>query len=131
MKSVRPHKNLIVWKESIQLVKSMYKLSKQLPDNERFGIISQLQRASVSVAANIAEGAARNTTKEFLRFLHIANGSLSEVDTLLVIVLELGYVKNEAYSEQEKQLDKIGALLNGLIRKLRSQLLPNPITSSQ
>ena len=85
------HKNLEVWKKSINLVVNVYKISGAFPKTEKYGLISQIQRAVVSVPSNIAEGAARNSTKEYIRFLSIAQGSLSELETQLIISEKLGY----------------------------------------
>ena len=110
----RPHKNLEVWKESIQLIKMIYSLSLNLPADEKFGLISQLKRASVSVAANIAEGAARQSDKEFYQFLSISSGSLSELDTLIEVLCELNLITIESKNDAIIQLSKVTALLNGL-----------------
>ena len=89
------HKDLDVWKESIDLVLEIYAISKSLPSEEKFGLMSQMKRSAVSVPSNIAEGAARSSTKEFLRFLDIANGSLSELETQLIIVNKLNLFDTE------------------------------------
>ena len=86
------HKDLEVWKRSIKLVLNIYKLMNQLPSDEKFGLISQMRRSAVSVPSNIAEGAGRNSTREFIRFIDIANGSLSELETQLIIIEELGFI---------------------------------------
>lgn len=119
---MRPHKNLLVWKESVSFVQEIYKLTNQLPDTEKFGLISQLRRASVSIPTNISEGAARSTKKEFLYFLYISSGSLSEVDTLLTISENLEYISKTDLENCEKKMGTISSLLNGLIRKLKSEI---------
>lgn len=119
MKTGRPHKKLLVWQEAINLVKLNYALCKKLPDDEKFGIISQLKRASVSVPTNIAEGAARNTDKEFLHFLVIANGSLSEIDTLLTVIIELNYLTEAELAPHFEKLDRVSALLHGLSKSIK------------
>ena len=83
--SEKPHKRLIVWQKAMDAVEEMYRLTEHFPSEERFGLVSQMRRASVSIATNIAEGAARQTTKERLQFLFISRGSLSELDTQLEI----------------------------------------------
>ncbi len=88
------HRDLNVWKESIKLVKKAYTLSADFPTSEQFGLTSQFRRAVVSIPSNIAEGCGRNSDKELIRFCWIAMGSLSEVDTQLVIAKELGYVND-------------------------------------
>jgi four helix bundle protein len=120
MKSSRPHKSLLVWQESIQLVINIYAITDQLPPEEKFGLISQMKRASVSIPANIAEGAARKGNKEFIQFLHIASGSLSELDTLKGIIFRLKYINEKTNTELEEQMDKVSALLQGLINKRNS-----------
>ncbi len=113
-KGVRPHKNLEVWKESIQLIKMIYNLCVSLPAEEKFGLISQLKRASVSVSANIAEGAARQTEKEFHQFLSIASGSLSEIDALIEVIFELNLIQPRYKDEIINKINKVSALLSGL-----------------
>ena len=88
-KVARTHEDLEVWRCSILVVKGVYLLSAQLPPHEMFGLTNQLRRAAVSIPANIAEGAARGYTKDFLRFLGVAQGSLAELQTHLVLVKEI------------------------------------------
>ena len=116
---MRPHRKLIAWQESIEMVKRIYVITASFPETEKFGIVSQLRRAAVSVSCNIAEGAARNTKKEFRNFLYISSGSASEVDTLLFISKELGYLVEFEFNKLEYLNDKIAALLNGLIRSIK------------
>ena len=115
----KPHKNLEVWKLSVDFVKDIYTLTTNFPDEEKFGIISQLRRAVVSIPTNIAEGAARSTKKEFRNFLYIASGSLSEIDTLLTISKELGFIKESQLDALNEKLVKIDIMLDGLIKKLK------------
>ena len=117
---MRPHKKLIVWQRAISLVKIIYQTVNKFPESEKYGLISQLKRAAISVPANISEGAARSTQKEFLYFLHISSGSLSEVDTLLTISKELEMINESEMGLLEKELDDIASMLNGLIRKLKN-----------
>ena len=84
------HTELQVWKRSMELVEEVYRLTATLPQSEKYGIISQMNRAAISIPSNIAEGAGRNTLKEYLRFLHIATGSASELETLLQLTKRLG-----------------------------------------
>jgi four helix bundle protein len=119
---MRPHKNLLAWKDAIELVEAVYKLSINFPESEKFGLTSQLRRAVVSIPTNIAEGAARNTKKEFIQFLYISSGSLSEVDTLITIASNLNYIKKDELEVITKKMDKISSLLNGLIKKLKMDI---------
>ena len=85
----KPHKRLECWKKGIQISKEIYRITDCFPKVEQFGLTSQMRRASVSIPSNIAEGAARHTSKEFTQFLYNAQGSLSELDTQLTIALEI------------------------------------------
>ena len=122
------HKDLAVWKESIKLVKEVYLLLKDFPSYEQFGICSQMRRAAVSVPSNIAEGAGRNSDKELVRFCYIAQGSLSELETQLIISAELGYIKSN--NEIFNQLSIVRKILSGYItylnNKLKKQSSSNP-----
>ncbi len=86
------HKDLEVYKLSLDLVEDIYKLTKSFPASENFGLTSQLRRAAVSLPSNIAEGSTRGSTKDFIRFLNIASGSLTEIETQLVIAERIGYI---------------------------------------
>ena len=120
MKTTRPHKNLKAWQESMILVTEIYKLTQTFPKEELYGITSQIRRAAISVASNIAEGAARSTQKEFYQFLSIASGSLSEVDTHLEITYRLKYISKEFFEKTLSQIEKCSALLNGLKKSLKT-----------
>lgn len=104
-KGVKTHKDLDVWKEAVMLVKKIYELTSVFPKEEIYGLTSQIRRAVVSIPSNIAEGAARNSTKEFIQFLYIALGSCAELDTQLIIAKELGYI-NEDQSLLFEELEK-------------------------
>ena len=110
------HRKLDVWKISVEFVTEIYRCTQCFPDFEKFGLGQQLRRAAVSIPSNIAEGAARQTEKEFLQFLHIALGSCAEVETQLVIARNLGYNVSEYYFETIVRIKK---MLLGLIRKRR------------
>lgn len=89
------HTRLDVWKKSIELVKEVYICTKRLPKEERFALTSQMRRAAISIPANISEGAARNSTKEYLRFLRISYSSLAELDTYFILLKELDYLEGD------------------------------------
>lgn len=114
----RPHERLDVWRDAMTLVEHVYRATATFPDTERFGLATQLRRASVSVPSNIAEGAARRSTAEYLRFLSMARGSLAELSTQLEISRRLGLLKETG--EMDKLLDRAFARLNALIRTLES-----------
>jgi four helix bundle protein len=116
---MRPHEKLDVWKKAIQLVIAIYRVTDEFPKDERFGLISQLRRAAISIPANIAEGAGRNSYKEFLYFLSNSQGSASEVETELLIANELSYLEQSRYTELMSSLDEIGRMITGLSQHLR------------
>lgn len=95
------HKDLDLWKKSMDLVETIYKLTQAFPDSEKFGLTSQMRRAAVSIPSNIAEGAARKGDKELIHFLHIALGSLSELETQYLIAIRLAFIKNEETIEEQ------------------------------
>ena len=113
---VETHRNLDVWMKSVDLCVQVYRLTRIFPAEERFGLSSQLRRAAVSVASNIAEGAARGTSRDFLRFLRIARGSLVELETQLEIARRCSLC--ESTSGIDAQIRAVGQLLSGLIRSL-------------
>jgi four helix bundle protein len=115
----KPHKRLDVWNKSIDLTVDIYKLSERFPRSEVYGLTGQMRRAAVSVPSNIAEGAARQTRKEFVNYLHMAQGSLSELDTHLVIANRLEYILKETYEEIENKIETISKMLTGLIKSLK------------
>ncbi len=88
---VEGYRDLIVWQKSITLVKQIYQLTQNFPDDEKFGLISQMRRAAISIPSNIAEGQARRTTGDYVRFVSIAEGSLAELDTQLIVAIELSF----------------------------------------
>jgi four helix bundle protein len=108
------YRELQVWRLSMALTKDVYKITRRFPDDERFGLISQLRRAAVSIPSNIAEGQARYSQREFLRFLSNARGSLAEVETQLLLSTELGYVPEEEMNKLTRRTAEVGRLLNGL-----------------
>ena len=114
------YKDLEVWKKSMDLVVDVYKLMKQLPESEKYGLISQIKRSSISIPSNIAEGAGRASTKEFIRFLDIATGSLSELETQLLLLDKLGFCSPEENLNEEIQT--IGKMLYGLKLSLKKKL---------
>jgi four helix bundle protein len=118
---VRAHKRLDVWKESVKMSIDIYKITERFPKMEAYGLTSQMRRAAVSVPANIAEGAARRSSKEFIAFLYISGGSLSELDTLIEIACQLNYLTDEERATLDRQIESIGSKLGGLITHLASR----------
>jgi four helix bundle protein len=112
--------NLVVWQVAFQLGLEVYKCTQSWPKHEIYGLTSQVRRAAVSVAANIAEGYERRRKAEFIRFLDIARGSLGEVETLLLFGVELGYLSRSDYDELEKIRIRCAKLIRGLLNSLAS-----------
>jgi four helix bundle protein len=116
--SGKPHERLEAWKSAMELVESIYRVTASFPTHEQFGLVSQMRRAAVSVPSNLAEGAARDGSPEFARFLSIARGSLSELDTQFQIAIRLGYVKPNQ-NQVEPLLERTSKLISGLHRKAK------------
>lgn len=117
MNGPKTHKDLDVWKKSLNFAEEVYSLTKDFPREEKFGLTSQIRRAVISIPSNIAEGASRNTTKEFIQFLYYAVGSISEVEAQLILSHRLGFiVSNEGIFSD---LEEIKRMLLGLIKSLR------------
>ncbi|HKS80684.1 MAG TPA: four helix bundle protein [Candidatus Acidoferrales bacterium] len=116
----RHYKDLLVWQKGILLTKLIYKLTAAFPSEERYGLTAQLRRAAVSVPSNIAEGQARHGTKEFLLFLSHAEGPLAEVETQLIVTVELGFAQQSDVAPALKEVDEIQKMLVALKRKLVS-----------
>ena len=117
---MRPHHDLRVWQEAMALVTKVYALTGDFPADERFGLTSQIRRASVSVPSNIAEGAARGGRKEFVHFLTVARGSLSELDTQLRIAVNLKFLAEN--SPLLTDVERLQAALGALIKSQRDRL---------
>ena len=115
----KPHKKLEAWKQAIELTVETYRLTEKLPKSEQFGLSSQMRRATVSIASNVAEGAAKNTKKEFIRFLHIAQASLSELDTQAFICMRLGFLFDTDLVLFNEEIERESKLITGLIKFLK------------
>lgn len=122
IRDMKPHKKLNSWIKSFEFVKEIYLVTNSFPSDEKYGLTSQIRRASVSVPVNIAEGAARKGTKEFIHFLHISLGSLSELDTLILLSKELTFINEKECEQLIEKLDIIGKLIYGLIKNLEGRL---------
>jgi len=114
--AVKSHRDLDVWRDAIDLVEQMYRITAGFPVEERYGLTSQMRRAAVSIPANIAEGAARGGRKEYVHFLCMARGSISELETLLIVSRRLALCGSDA--ETDELLGRVFARLNALIRRL-------------
>jgi four helix bundle protein len=115
-------RDLAVWQRGIDLSTKIYELTRGFPSSEKYGLCSQIRRAAVSVPANIAEGRGRGSTKDFLRFLGIAQGSLAEVATFVVIAEKLGYLQRSSSNEITLEIEELTKMLYGLQRSLRKRI---------
>lgn len=111
------HKKLDVWEKSMLLIKKVYVFSKTLPSEERFNMISQMRRSSISVASNIAEGFSRSSNQEKKRFMEISRSSLVELDTQFEVCIEVGYTTVEELTEFDDTINHIFAMLTNLLKK--------------
>jgi four helix bundle protein len=118
------YRDLLVWQKSIALAKVIYKLTAEFPSEEKFGLISQMRRAAVSVLSNIAEGQARNTTGEFVQFISYAEGSLAELDTQLILSVELNLLTADKVKTCADSIDELRRMLNSLRRAVSGQKPP-------
>jgi four helix bundle protein len=112
------HKNLQVWQKSISFVTEIYNLTKTFPKEEIYCIVSQIRRAAVSIPANIAEGCARKSTKEYIQFLYVSMGSAAELETHMIISSNLGYIAKNECEKLQTSLEEIIRMLSGLIKSL-------------
>ncbi len=118
----KPHKKLDLWNAAMELAVAVYKITELFPKEERYSLTDQIRRAVSSVPGNVAEGAARQTKKEFINYLHMAQGSLSELDTHLELSRRLGYLAQESWTSLDKQVERIDKMLSGLIRHQKSSI---------
>ena len=118
----RAHKKLDVWKEGVALATHIYQVTEKFPKSEIYGLTSQMRRAAVSVPSNIAEGAARFSSKEFAQFLNIAGGSLSELDTQLEIAFNLNFITVEQREQIDQRIESVTGKLGGLISVIRKKI---------
>jgi four helix bundle protein len=116
----KPHKRLLAWQKSMELVVLIYEITKSFPREETYGLVSQIRRAAVSVPSNISEGTAGRSVEQFKSFLGIAIGSLNELSTQLEIAIRIGYLDTSAYDKAQRLADECMALTFGL-KKLNAQ----------
>ena len=117
-KKTQNYKDLVVWQKGISLAKATYRLTTKFPGEEKFGLVSQMRRAAISIPSNIAEGQARHTTGEFIQFISHAEGSTAELETQIILSIELGFAEAKSTKAAFILLDDIRRMLNGLRRKL-------------
>ena len=116
--STQSYKDLVVWQKGIELAKRIYALTRRFPSEEKFGLTSQMRRAAISVPSNVAEGQARRTTPEFIQFVSHAEGSAAELDTQIILAVELDFCRKTDVLPIYELNDEIRRMLNALRRKL-------------
>jgi four helix bundle protein len=116
------YRDLVAWKKGMELAKAIYDATDSFPQNEMYGLVSQLRRAAVSIPSNIAEGQAHYTNPEFVRFLRHARGSLAEIETQLLIALDRGYLPQPRIDELMIRTDELGRILSGLIKSIKNEV---------
>ena len=119
--TIRSYRDLLVWRRGIALAETSYRFSQKLPKEERFGLVVQIRRASASISANVAEGHGREHLGDSLRFLSIANGSLVELETHVILAQRLGFVQPQDTAPLFRQTAELGRMLAGLIAALRKR----------
>jgi len=120
-KTIKEFYNLEAWRKANSLALSVYKLTKDFPKEELYGIISQMRRAAISVTSNIAEGFSRYHFNDKVRFYYNSRGSVSEVQSLILLSFDLGYIKKSNKDSLLSQCDDVRMLINGLIRSIENQ----------
>jgi four helix bundle protein len=123
------HRDLLVWQKAMVLATDLHRATVDFPRSETFGLTSQMRRASVSIPANLAEGSARRTTRDFMAYVHVARGSLVELDTLLQLAHGFGYLPDRSFDALTAQCGEIGRMLTALLHALRrrdARPLPPP-----
>ncbi len=120
-KRIRSYRDLKVWQKSMDLAVRTYELTRTFPSEEKYGIVSQMRRAAASVPANIAEGQAKRSTKEFIQMLGIARGSLAEIETFVALSERLGMTRSETSESLLEDCAEINRMMNGLMRALSSR----------
>ena len=118
--SIKTFRDLKIWQKGMELCKLIYNLTKEFPDDEKFGLISQMRRGSVSIPSNIAEGYGRRSTQDYIRFLQITMGSIYELQTQLELSYEFNYLSENGYHKVNDLLMEIERMLSSLILKLRN-----------
>ena len=119
------YKELIAWQKAMELVTEVYKITTKLPTDEKFGVVSQMNRAAISIPSNIAEGWGRETSGSYLQFLRTSRGSLMELETLTLIVRDLNYITDEQFERLNSRITEAGKILQGLIKSMNQKIANN------
>lgn len=120
-KTVKSYKDLLVWQKGVSLVKHVYQLTRRFPDEEKFGLVSQMRRAAVSIPSNIAEGQCRHTRGEFVQFISHSEGSVAELETQITLSIELGFCTAEDAQASLQLATDLSKMLDSLRRRLEGK----------
>jgi len=120
-KKMTTHKDLIVWQKGIELVKNIYLITDSFPKSEQFGLVAQMRRSVISIPSNIAEGFGRNSDNELIHFLYVALGSSSELETQIIISVELDFLANEKSTACLSLLNEIIRMITSLIKSIKTR----------
>ncbi len=116
---IKSFKELRIWQKGIEIVKGVYELAKKLPNDEKYGLSSQIKRSAVSIPSNIAEGFKRFHNKEYKQYLFIALGSSAELETQIIIMEQLGFISKKEQDHYSKELEYLSKMMSSLIKKLK------------
>ena len=116
---IESHQDLTVWQRAMELARETYQVTRTFPSEERFGLISQMRRAAVSIPSNIAEGWGRQTTNQYIQFLQVAQGSASELETQLILAVDLQFLNPRTAHKAQTQIKEIRKMLRSLIGSLQ------------
>ncbi len=130
MSVIASYRDLKVWQSATDMVQGVYLITEQFPNSETYGLSSQMRRAAISVPSNIAEGHARDSTKEYLRFISVAMGSLAELETQFLLSERLNYLEAGVLNKFLEQASEIGRMLRSLQRALKAKLKPQSLAPS-
>ena len=128
---IKTHKDLKIWQRSVALVTRVYAITEMFPKSEMWGLTNQIRRASVSVPSNIAEGSGRRSDKELVQFLHIASGSLAELETQFIIAKNLGFITNNEYSDIEQDIQEIIRMVSAMSKSILNKQPSNGFGTSR
>ena len=118
MEKIKSFKELRMWQKGIEIVKDIYMLTSKFPKEEIYGLTAQMRRSAISIPSNIAEGFKRSFPKEYKQFLHISLGSAAELETQLVIAIELGFISDDELNDMSEKLDHVSKMMSSLLRKI-------------
>jgi four helix bundle protein len=126
---VTHYKQLKIWQKGMRVSKAVYELTSKFPTDERFGLTAQMRRSAVSIPSNIAEGQARHGTREFLQFLSHASGSLAELETQVLLSVDLGYCRESDVSSISSEIEEIQRMVAAIRRKLAAPSSHQPLAT--